>query len=105
MTQPIKHPRTYTPFDVQRFLLSCCTTFLKDGIRHFKHIVGGRLIRSVKPEGTTNEYYIIKLKGDRLLQPYMIAIRECPPERSRIDSVMRYDYSLENCESFLENLA
>lgn len=100
--------RTIKPFDLKKFMYECCTT--RQGAttsqvdRIIIHGVDGRLLLTVPSEvDSGRDFFIVKLKGVNLIQPYMIVVRErIPGQESKRSMVMRYDTSLPNCESFLE---
>lgn len=80
--------RTIIPLNIDKFLKECG--------------VEGRLIRSIASSSGGKDYFIVKLKDSNLIQRYMIIIREAilglvTPKTN----ILRYENSLENCETFL----
>ena len=100
--------RTIKPFDLKKFMYECCTT--RQGAtrsqvdRILIHGVDGRLLLAVPSDvDSGRDFFIVKLKGVNLIQPYMIVVRgRVPGQDFNRSMVMRYDTSLRNCESFLE---
>ena len=86
-------------FDTDKFLNSCRTRKpVDEGQWVTTHSISGRLVRHIKSSvmGST-DYYIIKLKGPLLIQPYLTVMRWKDGNSGKIrHNIFRYDDSLES---------
>lgn len=92
--------REVQAIDVKQFLFSCATRVTKGTETLLTHAIDGRLIKSIPSENNQRDFFIIKLKDQRLFQRYMIAMRETN-SFGKSENIFAYAETLDEAESLV----